>query len=261
MKKITTALIEALTGRVPSPPIDVSLFVVESRQEVAGAANNGAQLPALFIYLLNICAKGIVKQFVSECGANPKAADPIGVFTAQLFSQQEFHWRGQSLIDILMAKFRVACPILFGMRGNEKMEKGRLALGWRRDGPGWETEQAHNDRMTGLGAGYASVSLRDFSKASKTKTNPYPPTNYWTALAGLINTPQGEVSNTHFVVLRAMIQGYEQRFLAFYGTAGLAVLRLALVEFPKKAPKDAIAAGPLMALAEVLKSEEGLVFG
>lgn len=259
MNKITTALREALSGRVPSPPIDASMFVVDPREDVADATNNGPTLPSLFVYLVNICAKGIVKQFINECGANPKAADPIGVFTAQLFSMKEFHWRGQSLIDILMAKFRVACPVLFGLRGNDKMEKGRLALGWRKDGPGWETEQSHNDRMTGLGAGYASVSLRDFSKASK--TNPYPPTNYWIALAGLINTPHGEVSNTHFVVLRAMIQGYEQRFLNFYGNAGLAALRLALVEFPKKAPKDASAVGPLLALAEVLRSEEGLVFG
>ncbi|KAI9149322.1 Nucleoporin GLE1 [Paramyrothecium foliicola] len=259
MNKITTALREALSGRVPSPPVEVGLYVLSPREPVEGATNNEPTLPSLFIYLVNICAKGIVNQYINECGANPKAADPIGVFAAQIFSMKEFHWRGQSLIDILMAKFRVVCPILFGLRGNDKMEKGRLALGWKKDGSGWESEQSHNDRMTGLGAGYASLALRDFSKASK--TNPYPPTNYWTALAGLVNTPQGEVSNTHFVVLRAMIEGYEQRFLTFYGNAGLAALRLALVEFPKKAPKDATAAGSLTALAEVLRSEAGLVFG
>lgn len=206
---------------------------------------------------MNICAKGIISQFINECSANPKAADPIGVFTAHIFSQKDFQWRGQSLIDILMAKYRKACPVLFGFRGNDKTERGRLALGWKREGPTWVTEQSHNDRMTGLGAGFASVSLRDFSKSSK--TNPYPPANYWKALAGIVNSPVNEISNTQYVVLRYMIEGHEQRFLNFYGNAALAALRLALVEFPKKAPSTASAAGSLQALAEVLRSEGGLV--
>jgi nucleoporin GLE1 len=111
--------------------------------------------------------------------------------------------------------------------------------------------------MTGLGAGFASLSLRDFSKSSK--KNPYPPTNYWKALAYIVNTPPNETSNTQYVVLRSMIQGHEQRFLGFYGNAALAALRLALVEFPKKAPQNATAAGSLAALADVLKTESGLI--
>ncbi|KAJ2965660.1 hypothetical protein NQ176_g10510 [Zarea fungicola] len=82
IQKITRALLEALQQKVPSPQIEVSKFVVEPRQPVEGAANNGDTLPALFIYLINVCAKGIINQFINECGANPKAADPIGVFTA-----------------------------------------------------------------------------------------------------------------------------------------------------------------------------------
>ena len=246
-----------MEGKVPSPPIDVSLFTLKPRSPVEGASNNDATLPSLFVYLINICAKAIINQFINECGANPKAADPIGVFTAHIFSHKDFQWRGQSLIDILMAKFRIVCPVLFGFRGNDKTERGRLALGWKKDGPSWVTEQTHNDRMTGLGAGYASLSLRDFGKSSK--QNPYPPTNYWKALAGIVNSPPGETSNTQYVVLRSMIEGHEQRFLNFYGNAALAALRLALVEFPKKAPDNATAAGSLRALADVLKGEGGLV--
>ncbi|KAL6902487.1 GLE1-like domain-containing protein [Trichoderma evansii] len=256
IQKITTALKESLEGRVPSAPIEVSRFIVGQRQPVEGASNNDNTLPSLFIYLLNICAKGIINQFINECSANPKAADPIGVFTAHIFSQKDFLWRGESLIDILMAKFRVVCPVLFGLRGSDKTERGRLAIGWKKDGPGYIAEQAHNDRMTGLGAGFASISLRDFSKTSK--ANPYPPVNYWKALAGIVNSPPNETSNTQYVVLRSMIEGHEQRFLNFYGNAAIAALRLALIDFPKRAPANASAALSLQAMVEVLRTE-GLV--
>jgi nucleoporin GLE1 len=250
------ALKEALDGKVPSAPIEVNRFIVGQRQPVEGAPNNDTTLPSLFIYLLNICAKGIINQFINECSANPKAADPIGVFTAHIFSQKDFLWRGESLIDILMAKFRVVCPVLFGLRGSDKTERGRLAIGWKKDGPGYVTEQTHNDRMTGLGAGFASISLRDFSKTSK--ANPYPPVNYWKALAGIVNSPPNETSNTQYVVLRAMIEGHEQRFLNFYGNAAIAALRLALVDFPKRAPANASAAHSLRAMVELLRTD-GLV--
>ncbi|KAL7958888.1 GLE1-like domain-containing protein [Trichoderma compactum] len=254
--KITMALTDALTGKVPSAPIEVGRFTVRQREPAAGAANNDATLPSLFIYLLNICAKGIISQFINECSANPKAADPIGVFTAQIFSQKEFQWRGESLIDILMAKFRVVCPVLFALRGSDKTERGRQTIGWKKDGPGYITEQTHNDRMTGLGTGFASISLRDFSKTSK--ANPYTPVNYWTALAGIVNSAPNETSNTQYVVLRAMIEGHEQRFLNFYGNAAIAALRLALIEFPKRAPANAAAAQSLRAMVELLRIE-GLV--
>lgn len=249
---------QSLDGTLPSPAVDVSPFVAEPRQPSQGdVPNNGATMPSLFLYLINICAKGIISQFINECGANPKAADPIGVFAAQIFSHLDFSWRGQSLIDILLAKFRVVCPVLFGSRGNDKTERGRLALGWKKDGPSWIPEQNHSDRMAGLGAGFASISLRDFSKAKK--TNPYPPTHYWKAFATLVNCPAGQTSNTQYIVLRAMIDGHEQRFLNFYGNAAVAALRLALVDFPQKAPEHSSAAGSLRALGEILKSDGGLV--
>ncbi|RDA90327.1 hypothetical protein CP533_6003 [Ophiocordyceps camponoti-saundersi (nom. inval.)] len=257
--KITNLLKQVLKGEIPSPPVQVSRFVAEPRKPVSGSRTDDETLPSLFIYLLNICAKGIINQFINECGANPKAADPIGVFTAHLFSHQDFQWRGKSLIDILLAKFRIVCPVLFGSRGNDKTEKGRSALGWRKDGPAWITEQNHNDRMAGLGAGFAAISLRDFSKSSK--TNPYPPSHYWKALSLIVNTPAAETSNTQCVVLRAMIDGHDERFINLYGNAAIAALRLAIVVFPQKAPPNAPAAGSLRALAEVLRTEKGLNLG
>ncbi|KHO01490.1 GLE1-like protein [Metarhizium album ARSEF 1941] len=256
--KIMSLLRQSLDGQLPTPLVDVSQFVAVQREpSTQDVPNNGAELPSLFIYLMNISAKGIISQFINECGANPKAADPIGVFTAQVFSHKDFSWRGQSLIDILMAKFRVVCPVLFGSRGSDKTERGRQALGWKRDGPSWIQEQNHNDRMAGLGAGFASISLRDFSKASK--SNPYPPTHYWKAFASIVNSPAAEISNTQLVVLRSMIDGHEQRFLNFYGNAAMAALRLALLEFPERAPANSSAAASLRALADIRRSDSGLV--
>jgi nucleoporin GLE1 len=221
-----------------------------------GAAHNEAQLPSLFLYLLNIFSKSIINQFIHECGAQPKAADPLGVMAALVFSKPDYLWRGKTLIDILMAKFRVACPVVFGYRGSEKTEQGRLRLGWRRDGAGWAPEQQHIDRMKGLAVGYAAISLRNFSKS--TKKNPWPPSKYWTSLARIVNTPPAEMSNTQCVVLRAMIETYAERFIHFYGSAAIAALHSALVVFPKKAPAKTPGAAGLEVLAQMLKRDIGL---
>lgn len=255
MNTINVTLRESLAS-VQSPPIDVSLYVLRNREPVEGAVHNGEQLPALFIYLLNILSKAIIGQFANEGGANTKSAEPVGIVTAQIFSNKDYHWRGVSLIDILIAKFRVACPVLFGSRGNDKTQAGRQAIGWKKEDGNWIPEQAHNDRMTGLGAGFAAIALRDFSKASK--TNPYPPTNYWKAMAQIVNSPPQLISNTQYIVLKSMIDGHQQRFINFYGNAALAALRLALVEFPGKAPAGATAAQALQVLADVMRRDSGL---
>lgn len=254
---IQAVLRRALNGEVDSPRIDVQRFVVDKRDKLpeGNAIWNDSRMPVLFLYLLNMCAKAMVKQFTSEGSANPKAADPIGVSAALIFSNPSHLWRGKSLIDIMVAKFRVACPVLFGLRGRETTEEGRKRLGWRREGGVWVDEQAHNDRMAGLGSGFASISLRHFNKADI--QNPYPPTNFWKALAFIVNTPASEITNTHYIILRAMIQHNEQRFLKFYGNAGLAALRIALLEFPKKAPKHPAAAA-LRGIADLLE-KEGLI--
>jgi nucleoporin GLE1 len=57
-----------------------------------------------------------------------------------------------------------------------------------------------------------------------------------------------------------MIEGHEQRFLNFYGNAAFAVLRIALIDFPNRAPESAAAAGSLRALGEMLKAD-GLYLG
>jgi nucleoporin GLE1 len=252
---ITALLRESLENRVQSQVVNPSNLVLEPRDPVEGAAQNG-ELPSLFLYLVNIFAKAAISQFINEASAKPETADPVGVTVAAVFSEPEFLWRGKSLIDILLAKFRIVCPVLFGHSGNEKYEEGRRRLGWYNEGGSWVPEQQHFDRMTGLGAGFAAISLRNFSKSKK--VNPFPPSNYWTAMARIVNTPPANISNTQAIVLKAMIQHYELKFLDAYGTAGRAALRLALVDFPGKCPTRTPATESLQVLAQLLLKETGL---
>jgi nucleoporin GLE1 len=255
MAKITSLLKESLSNAVRSQPADASNFVLEPRSPAQLAAHNEPQLPSIFLYLLNIFAKAAISQFINEAAVKPETADPVGVVIAAIFSEPDFLWRGKSMIDILIAKMRVACPVLFGYKGSEKTEQGRQKIGWKKEGGVWVTEQQHFDRMTGLGAGFAAISLRNFGKSKK--TNPYPPSNYWIAMAKIVNTPPQEISNTQCVVLKAMIQNYEQKFLDAYGSAAVAALRLALVEFPAKSPEKSAAVDSLQVLAQMLKRDTG----
>jgi nucleoporin GLE1 len=254
--KLRGMLSDAMASSIPSPLVDPAQFVADKREPTGQARYENDRLPSLFIYIVNIMGKFMINQFASECGASPKAADPIGVVAAQIFSDPEFQWRGKSVIDIVLAKFRKECPVAFGIRASDKTTEGRQLIGWRRNG-GWMPEQVHYDRMAGLGAGFAAIALRDFHKSKK--VNPCPPAIYWTAVAKMVNSPDNLISDTQYVVLKAMLDGHEHRILQFWGSAGLALLRVALVEFPMKAPKSP-SAGALRVLGEVLQTEKGLRF-
>ncbi|KAI1370898.1 GLE1-domain-containing protein [Hypoxylon crocopeplum] len=253
---IQALLDESLSGAVPSPLVDPSNFLTDKRDPVEGALHNGPQLPSLFLYLLNHFSKAVINQFMNECGAQPKTADPIGVVVAMVFSRDLYLWRGKSLIDILIAKFRIVCPVLFGYHGSEKTEQGRLRLGWKRVNGTWAPERQHIEWMKGLGAGYAAISLRNF--ANSKNANPWPPTNYWTAMAKIVNTSPAEISNTQCIVLRAMIETSEEKFIQFYGNAAIAALRKALVEFPGKVAEKTPGVSALNVLAQMVKRDIGL---
>lgn len=255
LQKILGVLREALGNQLQSTLIDPSLFVQTPRNPVQGATHND-MLPSLFLYLLNILAKAAVSQFVNEASAKPETADPVGVCLAATFSEPDFHWRGVSMIDILLAKYRIVCPVLFGYRGSEKTEQGRKRLGWWKDNGSWVSEQQHMDRMTGLGAGYASISLRKFTTSKK--QNPYPARHYWESMARIVNTPSAEISDTQCVVLQSMIKNYPQKFLEAYGSAAVAALRACLIEFPARAPQKSPSVNSLEVLAQMLKRDTGL---
>ncbi|KAI9676982.1 MAG: hypothetical protein M1817_006821 [Caeruleum heppii] len=257
--KLMTILKVALAD-TSSPRLDVREYIIltPTNKQALESSNNSPEVPSLLIYLLNIFAKATIAQFISEAGVSPKTADPIGIVAVQIFASNDFRWNGISLIDLLIAKYHVVCPVLFGIYGSEKSENGRKRLGWWReekDGP-WLSEQRHSERMTGLGAGFAAFALRNFEKSRL--DNPYPNWNYWQALQGIISVPADEATLTHFVVLKAMVEGYEPRFIEFYGRAGLAALRKALIEFPNVAGQGSVAARAVAVLPDVLKKDKKL---
>ncbi|KAK6584272.1 hypothetical protein PZA11_002496 [Diplocarpon coronariae] len=241
----------------PSPPVDPRRFLVTFPDgPVDGAVHNGDQMPCLFIYMVNIFAKAVVAQLSNEAGVNPRIAEPIGIVVHNIITVPAFLWRGKSFIDVIVAKFRVSLPVVFGERGNEKTEEGRKRLGWKQTDGGWISEQDHNDRMRGLGAGYAALCLRNYSKS--TRENPWPATYYWNAMALILDTPPPERNQTQALVLTAMIEGFEKKFLDFYGNMAIAALRAALITFPREASEQTAAIKTLMVLGERLKRDAGL---
>jgi nucleoporin GLE1 len=256
-QKVSALLRESLSGSIPSRLIDPNNFVLRPRQPVEGAARNEAQLPSLFFYLLNIFTKAAVLQWRNEGSAKPETAGPVGVVVVGMFAEPDLMWRGESLIDVLIAKFRVVCPVLFGARGSEKSDAGRKALGWKKDGGLWVSEQQHYDSMAGLGIGFASIALRSFAKTKK--KNPYPPTHYWTAMAHILNTPSHEISDSQCVVLKAIIAHGESKFITFYGNAAVQALTLALVDFPARAPEKTASVKALSVHAQIVRQDLGLL--
>ena len=226
-----SSILEALRRAIqlPSPQVDVSLFLMTA----PSSTPSGSRVSALLIYLLNVFSKAIISQFLAEASLDPKQADPIGTIASHIFATKDFLWNEVSLIDILLAKFHLVCPVLFGISGSEATSEGKTKLGWWREeksGP-FVPEQTHNDRMCGLGAGFAALSLRNYEKSKL--TNPYPAVNYWRSLSYIINVPPSERSGTHCVVLKAMIENFEEKFLTFFGDAALIALRYSVLEFPR----------------------------
>ena len=235
------------------PSVDVTLYLASPPQQI-----NDPKGPALLVYLLNIFAKAIVAQFVDEAGVKPQIADPLGTVASHIFAISDLRWKEISLIDILIAKFHVVCPVLFGIYGDEQSIEGKRRLGWSKEDDGglFIPQQRHFERMTGLGAGFAGISLKNYEKARA--KNPYPDHHYWQALARIANVPSDQITQTHFVVLKGMIEGYEAKFLQFFGDAAMAALRHVLVELPKRSPPS-VASKALAGLLDVLRREKKLM--
>ena len=225
------------------------------RDEVPGAVNNG-DLPFMFLFLLNHFSKAIIAQLAEEAGIKPHMAASISILAVKVFSNPSFLWRGKPLIDILIAKYRVVCPVLFGIRGKETTEGGKERLGWQKIGGKFIRDEVHFNRMTGFGAGYASLCLRDFSK-SKSR-HPYSVSYYWMAMASILSTPPEKISRTQCFVLKAMIDNYQEKFFRFYGAAALAALQIATIHFPARIAEQNDATLALRALPAKMKLELGI---
>lgn len=247
------------------PLVDPNNFLVKPREQTVPEPPqtlNAANLPMTFIYGLHILVKATFKKFADECSSDPKKADPVGLLVSSIFAMPEFTWRGESLIDIMVAKFRKDVPVLFGIRGSETTEQGRERIGWRRhkakDGGQWIDFNEHSNRMTGLAAGFSSIALRDFSRSS-TMINPYKPPNWWFAMSAIVGTPDEATSDTQFIVLKYMIDGWESKIFNFYGDKAKMQLYTSIFVFPGKANEKTAAVRAVQALAETLKKQTGLV--
>lgn len=232
-----------------SPAVDAAPYLIS-----LPSPNGPLPVSGVFFYLINIFAKSVISQFISEASVSAKAADPVGVVAVTIFATPNFKVNGSiPLIDILLAKYHVCCPVLWGIHGNQKTPSGRSRIGWKKEDGEWVTEQRHIERMSGLGAGYAALTLRDFSKSRN--ENPFPNTMFWKALACIANTPPESVQPTHFTVLKMMVDGTVPRFIGFYGMAAVAALRFALIDFPARTPKSVAGAQVVQILPEVLKRD------
>lgn len=243
-QRVRTILSDA-RDKVVSPPVNLTPYIyIDSRLP---ATHTDATVPSLLLYLLSMLTKAVIAAFTSECAVNPKAAEPIGTLVAQIFAASDLQIQlnpsdptsTTSLISILIAKIHVTCPILFGIRGDESTSAGRQALGWRREFTNNNASQkshvqetTHYSRLVGLSAGYAAISLRNFARTRL--QNPYPPKHFWASLALIVNTPPAQITNSHLIVLKNMLEGGVERFLLFYGNVGVAALREALVVLPQK---------------------------
>ena len=242
-----------------NPQVDITKVLASPPKLAEG---QDTKVPAMLIYLMNIFSKAVIAQFINEASVKPEAADPIGTVASHIFSQPDFRWNGISLVDILFAKMHVVCPVLFGIHGDESTREGKIRLGWWQDDkdssePSWVPSQNHYERMTGLGAGFASLALRNYEKTKL--INPIPNSVYWRALANLVNLSAPHVTQTHYVVLKAMIENHVPRILEFWGDLGGAALRLALIDFPNREQPQSVAAKALSALVDHLRREKNLI--
>ena len=228
-----------------TPRIDVRDYIVE--EWVPPATNpdgspvvNTAdpRLPALFVYALNILSKAAVAQLQTEAASDPEMADPIGLLVARIFGDRDFCWGDRPLTDIVIAKFQVACPILFGVYSTAESgsDRWKKDLGWMLDGPEgrWESVSRYYERMAGLAGGFASIGLRQFS--GERFLCPCPNYKYWATFHWILAVPAQRLTGGHNVMLKALVDGFEPRFLELFGSAALMALRVALIEFPNRAP-------------------------
>ncbi|KAK4543733.1 hypothetical protein LTR36_005378 [Oleoguttula mirabilis] len=231
LRKVRAVLDQA--ARMTEPSVDASQFIISPDQPPA-PENGNTRMSGILVYLLSQLAKGAIEQLITESSVDTAMADPIGVLLCSIFSLPDYRCNGQSLIDVLWAKYHRVCPPLFGISGSENTEQGRLRLGWEAK---WvDGAQAHYTRMTGLGAGFSALTLRDFSKSRN--RNPAPNRLWWESMARILNLGPNEVQPTHYILVKAMVNDFTPRILQIFASAGKAALRKAVRDFPQIGPRN-----------------------
>ena len=237
---------------VSSPPEPLSPYLTTT------LADPNTTIPSLTLYVLTIFSKAVVSAFAGECAVNPRAAEPIGTLVAQIFALHDLQYplaqqsstsdtpKTTSLIPILLCKLLTSAPHLLSLSQPTPYASSaqKLRMGHRLES---ETNTAGSakslippsrqlDRLSGLGAGYTSISLRNFSRSKM--INPYPPRLFWTALTGLLTTPAPNIEVGHVALVKAMLETGYERIMLFWGNAGVALLREAGIHWPARLIAD-----------------------
>lgn len=251
--KITKCLNELLSAPAPiiGTRIPVNFFLPPS---LSLNDNDQTTITDQAAYFLCHIVKQITKLFSTYVSTKAERAEPIGTLVTKLFGTPALQYarqgdnllpsqKSQSLVPIFLAKYHKVCPGLFGITASQDTVQGRRKLGWRMiPAHDDETEKSkfydketQYDRVAGLTIGYSAFALRN---ASTVKIdNPYPPKYFWKSLAQLINLPPAQVQPLHLCILRNMFEHDAiKRFLLFYGDVGVALIREAYIEFPKRLP-------------------------
>lgn len=237
--------------------MDIRQFLASPPENIAKSEGNN--VPALLVYGLNIFAKSLISSLITEAAINQGHAEPIGIMAAQIFSMDAFVYKGCHLVDILWAKYRVVCPALWGFYGNEKTDAGRRAVGWWKEGPEgpFISEQGHTDRMTALGAGFSSLTLRNFGKTPR--TNPFPNQIFWYSMHKILSVPVDQLQETHISLLASMLRSSAERIVGFFGHVGLALMRKAIVDIPNNLPRQSMSVNQLKLLKDLYQREKNII--
>lgn len=230
------------------PMVDIRPFIIS--HAIPSLANETeAAYPAFLLYIWICFEKSLLKQFEKEAASSDgRTIQEIGLIAASLLSDTQYMWKNSvPLSDIILAKLHRICPPLFGIRGNMETREGQERLGWMPIDKNPPTMEAYSQRLRGMAAGYAAMSLRSF----KGNRPAIPASEYWRAIVSICNTPSDQLYPAHFNLLMGLIRDYHKKFMEFYGVPARGVLRRAVVDLPARAPAHAKdAAGTLAVLAE-----------
>jgi nucleoporin GLE1 len=250
-KVVITKLREILrrSAAAGGPTVDIRQFII-SHPLPTLANESEAQYPAILLYAFICFEKFVIKQFDQEAANEEgRIIQELGAIAASLFVDKEFAWKGLPLTDLLLAKFHRACPILFGISGDLKSAEGRARLGWLPVGGSLINTNYYHQRMAGLAAGYAALTLRAVAAPA------VPISEYWRSLASLCNLPSEKLHSGHFMVLKGLVKDSAKKFIGFYGVQGRALLRHATIVLPSRAPSHAAETATLLrVLPEVWKT-------
>lgn len=188
-------------------------------KDLAGTIESCKVNDTAYQWALNFYSKALIDQAEAESSVRVDRALPLGILTTFLLGQfPELH-------ELLMARFVKKCPLLIGYSCSIDTEEGRLRMGYgRKDEGTWEAEERYCERLGGIAAVWAVVTISQPLGAGK--PHPYPIENSWRMLARLVNTHQALLQNVHFTVAATWWEIASETMVKAYGKQAVKLLQL-----------------------------------